>query len=134
MRLHALAEPKRRCNYPPGKMGDSMWNGAKRLFNKFCRWIGVVDWRVRAIVAAMVVLVSGTGVIYKLGIGLDPTSHFGSVFAAWVGGVALFVVAGSARDSINLNGFTGSAHIRFIAGAVSGGRSIVIMECWMLDL
>jgi hypothetical protein len=79
-----------------------MWAAVKRLCDQFWRWIRGIDWRVWAIVAAMFVLVIGTLVIYKLGIGLNPTTHFGAVFASWVGGVALFVVAGAVVAIVSL--------------------------------
>ncbi len=72
------------------------------IFNKFRRWVRSVDWRVWAIVAAIFVLVIVTGIFYYLRIGLDPSTHFGAVFAAWVGGVALFVVAGAVVAIISL--------------------------------
>lgn len=44
--------------------------------------------------SALVVSMLLTCIPYYLGIGKDPATHFGAVFASWVGGVALFVVAG----------------------------------------
>jgi hypothetical protein len=53
-----------------------------------------IDWRVWAVVTAMAVAVIATACIYASGMDLSPTNQFGAVFAAWVGGVILFVVAG----------------------------------------
>jgi hypothetical protein len=46
----------------------------------------------------MLATIGATALLYVLGylfgIGMNPGSHFGAVFASWVGGVALFVIAG----------------------------------------
>jgi hypothetical protein len=46
------------------------------------------------VLGALAVTLVATATIYILGIGLDPATHFGAVFAGWVSGVALFVVLG----------------------------------------
>lgn len=53
-----------------------------------------MDWRVGAVLIAAVTSIIATLTVYWLGYGLDPATHFGGVFASWVGGLALFVVAG----------------------------------------
>jgi hypothetical protein len=53
-----------------------------------------VDWRAWVVLGALAVTLVATATIYILGIGLDPATHFGAVFAGWVSGVALFVVLG----------------------------------------
>jgi drug/metabolite transporter superfamily protein YnfA len=62
------------------------------------RWVRRVDWRVWGIVAAAAVSIVGTVVVYYL----DPATHFGAVFSAWVGGLALFLVAGSVVAIVSL--------------------------------
>jgi hypothetical protein len=61
-----------------------------------------VDWRVRAVLVAVLASVIVTGFFYYFHIGLDPATHFGAVFASWVGGVALFVVAGAVVAIVSL--------------------------------
>src|SRR5262249_11207225 len=60
------------------------------------------NWRVWGIVAAAVLCVLATAAVYYLGYGLDPVTHFGAVFAAWVGGLILFLVAGSVVAIVSL--------------------------------
>jgi hypothetical protein len=55
-------------------------------------WVRRTDWRIWIILGAVFIALSATAVIYWLGIGRDPTTHFGAVFASWVGAVAVFVV------------------------------------------
>lgn len=57
-------------------------------------WIRRLDWRVTAVIIAAAISVLATLAVYASGYGLDPATHFGGVFASWVGGLALFVVAG----------------------------------------
>jgi hypothetical protein len=52
------------------------------------------DWRVKLIVGFVVVAIAATCCDYYEGFGLNPETHFGAVFAAWVGGLALFVITG----------------------------------------
>jgi hypothetical protein len=52
------------------------------------------DWRVKLIVGFVVASTAATGCDYYEGYGLNPATHFGAVFAAWVGGLALFVITG----------------------------------------
>jgi hypothetical protein len=59
----------------------------------FLSWLRLTDWRIWIITGAVFVALAGTGVIYWLGIGRDPATHFGAVFASWVGAVAVFVLA-----------------------------------------
>jgi hypothetical protein len=61
-----------------------------------------LDWRVQAVPFAVLVTVVVTFVPYIFRIGLDPATHFGAVFASWVSGVALFVVAGAVVAIISL--------------------------------
>lgn len=60
------------------------------------------DWRVWAVIIAAMVSILATVAVYYLGYGLDPSTHFGGVFASWVGGLALFVVAGSVVAIVSL--------------------------------
>lgn len=61
-----------------------------------------LDWRAWAVIAAGAITVIATGVVYYLGIGLDPATHFGAVFAGWVAGVALFIIAGAVVALVSL--------------------------------
>jgi hypothetical protein len=54
----------------------------------------LADWRVKLIVGFVVVAIVATCCDYYEGFGLNPETHFGAVFAAWVGGLALFVITG----------------------------------------
>jgi hypothetical protein len=74
----------------------------KQLLMRLWPWACRLDWRVWGIIAAMVVSIVGTAIVYYLGYGRDPATHFGSVFAAWVGGLALFLVAGSVVAIVSL--------------------------------
>lgn len=65
-------------------------------------WVRRMDWRVRAIFVTLFVQVVATSVIYYLGIWRDPSTHVGAVFAAWVGGLALFVVSGAVIAVISI--------------------------------
>ena len=56
-------------------------------------WFRHIDWRIWIITGAVFVALAATAVIYWLGIGRDPATHFGAVFASWVGAVAVFVLA-----------------------------------------
>jgi hypothetical protein len=61
-----------------------------------------VDWRVWVVAAPTVATLVATGVIYWLGLGLDPTTHFGAIFASWVSGLVLFLVVGSVVALVSL--------------------------------
>jgi hypothetical protein len=74
----------------------------KQLFVSTWKWARGIDWRVWAIVATIVVAILGTVAIYLSGYGRDPTTHFGAIFAAWVGGLVLFVIAGSVVAIVSL--------------------------------
>lgn len=78
-------------------MGDGT-----RFWRRLWHWARQLDWRVWGIIAAMAVSVLATAVVYYLGYGLNPATHFGSVFSAWVGGLALFLVAGSVVAIVSL--------------------------------
>lgn len=56
---------------------------------------GWSDWRIRILVYVVGASIAATVVIYLLGLGLNPSTHFGAVFASWVAGLALFLVAGA---------------------------------------
>jgi len=73
--------------------GDTPW---KPCYNYW------MDWRGWTIVALVVAAVVATGLIYYSGNGLDPATHFGAVFAAWVGGLALFIITGIVVAIISL--------------------------------
>ena len=68
-----------------------LWNRARQI-----------DWRVWAIVGVVVVAVLGTIAVYLSGYGRDPLTHFGAVFAGWVGGLVLFIIAGSVVAIVSL--------------------------------
>jgi hypothetical protein len=69
---------------------------------RFRSWIRRVDWRVWAVIIAMVVSIIATVAIYLSNIDIDPVHKFGAAFAAWSGGVALFVVVGLAVAIVSL--------------------------------
>jgi hypothetical protein len=60
------------------------------------------DWRMWVVFASSITTLAATGVIYLLGWGLDPSTHFGAIFASWVSGVALFIVVGSVIALVSL--------------------------------
>jgi hypothetical protein len=66
------------------------------------KWARGIDWRVWAIVATIVVAILGTIAVYWSGYGRDPLTHFGAVFAGWVGGLVLFIIAGSVVAIVSL--------------------------------
>lgn len=53
-----------------------------------------MDWRVKLIIAIVAIAVVITAAIYYFGYGRDPLTDFGAIFAAWIGGLALFVITG----------------------------------------
>jgi hypothetical protein len=61
---------------------------------KVWEWWSELDWRVRVVLAVGIATIGLTLFIYWLGIGQDPLTHFGAIFAAWVAGVALFAITG----------------------------------------
>jgi hypothetical protein len=92
------------------------------------------DWRVRAVIGAIIAAVLPTIVIYLSGWGRDPATHFGAIFASWVSGVALLVVAAvgtlaslarpelepfDSRARILFRRQTGK-HIDYIVGRIKG--------------
>jgi hypothetical protein len=64
------------------------------LFSKIRRWLDRMDWRVGAILLATAVAAAATLLAYAAGIGTDPSTFLGAIFAGWISGVALFVVVG----------------------------------------
>jgi hypothetical protein len=60
------------------------------------------DWRTRAILYSWVLSVGLTADVYLRGIWQDPVSHLGAVFAAWVGGLALFTIVGAITAVVSL--------------------------------
>jgi hypothetical protein len=77
-------------------------SGVGRFVSKTWDRIKRTDRRVWAVLAAVAVTVIITVVIYLLPIDRDPVKGFGAAFAAWVGGVALFLVAGAVVAIISL--------------------------------
>jgi hypothetical protein len=64
------------------------------FFRNIRRWFRRMDWRVAAILLATALSVAGTLLIDALGLGQSPTDYFGAIFAAWIGGLALFAMVG----------------------------------------
>ncbi|AMB47685.1 hypothetical protein [Methylobacterium sp. AMS5] len=65
------------------------WGGA-------WRWARRYDWRLWTLFLAILICLALTGLVYYV-VGVPPPNdHWGSVFASWVGGVALFLVVGVA--------------------------------------
>jgi hypothetical protein len=84
-------------------MAATIFNNARDEWLKRLRIrLGRADWRIWAVLAAVLVVILVTAIIYLFKIGLDPATHFGAVFAGWVGGVALFVVAGAVVAIVSL--------------------------------
>jgi hypothetical protein len=75
---------------------------AQRLFKRVAARLRHTDWRIWSVLIAVLVSVAATVVVYLFKRGLDPATHFGAVFASWVGGVALFVVAGAVVAIVSL--------------------------------
>lgn len=71
-------------------------------FSRFRRWIYRIDWRIGAIFLATAISVIATLSVYAAGLGHDPATFFGAAFAAWIGGVAFFVVVGAAVAILSL--------------------------------
>src|SRR5436190_11638910 len=74
-------------------------------WRKSLAWIPGVDWRVGAVLAAYVISIAGTLLIYYYDIWGkaktatifgDPATHVGAVFAGWVAGLVLFTIGGVA--------------------------------------
>jgi hypothetical protein len=65
------------------------------------RWKSI-DWRIKAIVIPVVLASAASGLIWYLGHGRNPTTFFGAVFAAWIGGLALYAVIGSVVAYVSL--------------------------------
>jgi hypothetical protein len=62
--------------------------------NQKCCYNSRVDWRIKTIFGVVAAAVVVTAAVYYWGYGRDPASFFGAVFAAWIGGLALFVITG----------------------------------------
>jgi hypothetical protein len=62
-----------------------------------------MDWRVYIILAVVFAAIAASGAIYYLGYGHDPTTFFGAIFTAWIGGLALFVITGIIVAVISLS-------------------------------
>lgn len=76
------------------------------------------DWRTRAIVYSWVFSVALTAEAYLKHAWQDPATHMGAVFAAWVGGLALFTIVGVIAALVSLaqpqhNSFDSRARILF---------------------
>jgi hypothetical protein len=65
-------------------------------------WLRALDWRIWVVVLSTVLAILVTLPFYYYGVGLDPNTHFGSIFAGWVSGVALFVAAGAVVAIVSL--------------------------------
>jgi hypothetical protein len=65
-------------------------------------WSHNLDWRISAILLAMAVAVLITALCFWFGIGQDPATLAGAIFAAWAGGVALFIVVGLVVGLVSL--------------------------------
>lgn len=61
-----------------------------------------MDWRIKTIFALVIAAIAATAFVYYKGYGLDPQTHIGAVFAAWVGGLALFMITGIVVAIISL--------------------------------
>src|SRR4029079_3618023 len=62
----------------------------------------MMEGRSGAVFLAAVICILATVFIYWMGYGLDPATHFGAAFASWVGGLVLFVVAGTVVALVSL--------------------------------
>jgi hypothetical protein len=71
-----------------------MPQSAKRAWLRFATWVSRTDWRIWAIILAMVIAILITAFCFWFGIWQNPATMGGAIFAAWAGGVALFVVVG----------------------------------------
>jgi hypothetical protein len=61
-----------------------------------------LDWRIGSILIATLFAIAGTMFVYALGIGHDPATFFGAIYAGWIGGLALFVLIGAAVAIVSL--------------------------------
>lgn len=70
-----------------------------RSLDAIRRGIAAIDWRIWAIVLALVFCIiltlAGYAAATVFGVDIGPGTHVGAVFASWVGGVVLFSVAGA---------------------------------------
>ncbi len=53
-----------------------------------------MDWRLWVIVGVAALCILATLVVWWAGLGHEPTTFFGAIFAAWIAGLALFVITG----------------------------------------
>jgi hypothetical protein len=63
-------------------------------FRNVRRWLDRMDWRVGAILLATAIAVATTLIVYAFGVGREPATFFGAIFAGWISGVGLFAVVG----------------------------------------
>lgn len=61
-----------------------------------------VDWRLRAMLAATSLSIAASLVCYGLGLGLDPSTFFGAIFASWIGALAFFAFVGFAVAVVSI--------------------------------
>ncbi len=77
------------------------------MLRRLRNWLGTLarrlDRRAWVVLAALAVTLAATAAVYAFGLGLDPATHFGAVFAGWVSGVALFVVLGVVVAIVSLD-------------------------------
>ena len=55
---------------------------------------GTMDWRGWVIVGVAIACIVATYFVWNAGYGHDPITPFGAIFAAWIAGLALFVITG----------------------------------------
>lgn len=94
-------------------------------------WARRYDWRLRTLFLAIFICLALTGGVYYVVGAPSPNDHWGSVFASWVGGVALFLVVGVASAITQvarpeLESFDTRARILF---RKQGGRNIDYTRC-----
>jgi hypothetical protein len=70
--------------------------------NRIWRLYRQIDWKLKAILIATLASILITLGIFALGIGRDPATLFGAIFAAWVGGVAFFTLVGVVVSIVSL--------------------------------
>jgi len=79
--------------------GEGFCRGSAKRFQA---WAKRYDWRVWTIVVALIISVASTGAVYWIWGVPAPDTHWGSVFASWVGGVLLFLVVGLATALVSV--------------------------------
>jgi hypothetical protein len=82
----------------PKLRSAAAWCGIDRGWARF----RAVDWRLRLVLATVILVLGATGAAYWFGVWQDPSTHWGAVFASWVGGVALFAVTGAVVAYVTL--------------------------------